>query len=71
MNVEKCDICRKVIGREKISLSYASKNSMRQYKDLCQKCGKSILDFIKKNGWWKKVEEEEKSWAALRAKKQT
>ena len=66
MNVEKCDICKKVIGRDKVSLSYGSRNAMRQYKDLCPKCGKPILDFVKKKGWWKEIEESEKLWSPLK-----
>lgn len=65
MNMEKCDICKKVIRGEHISLGYSGATSSYRHKDLCAKCGKSIFDFIKKRGWWKEIEKSEKMWASL------
>jgi len=44
MYVTKCDICKKKLGMERIKAGVGLND-----KDFCLKCGKPILDFLKKH----------------------
>ena len=52
MNVSKCDICKKKLQGDpiKAGVGYFAD------KDFCSKCGKPILDFLKKHKLVKKEE---------------
>lgn len=45
MYVTKCDFCKKVIKGEPVTAGLGRWNGL----DLCEKCGKPILDFLKEN----------------------
>ena len=53
MNVRKCDICKKKLQDEPIKAGVG----LFAEKDFCSKCGKPILDFLKKH---KLLKEEKK-----------
>lgn len=43
MRINKCDVCKKHIKDKQITLSYD-----REILDICEKCGKPIIDYLKK-----------------------
>ena len=45
MRVTKCDFCKKNIKNEPVLVRFGYLNSV----ELCEKCGKPVLDFLKKN----------------------
>ena len=45
MNISKCDICKKVIKEDSVRAGFG----FFQAKDFCLKCGKPVLDFLKKH----------------------
>ena len=45
MNITKCDICKKNLKDESVRAGF----SFFGAKDFCFKCGKPILDFLKKH----------------------
>jgi len=54
MEIKKCDVCKKVMKSEYIGLSYSNKEKERSVytrHEICGKCGKSIVAFLKKHGW--------------------
>ena len=53
MNLTKCDICKKVIKGDSVKAGIGFWGR----EDFCSKCGKPILDFLKKH---KLLNEEEK-----------
>ena len=52
MNIHKCDICKKAIK----DLPVRAGVGVFREKDFCIKCGKPILDFLKKNKFIKNEE---------------
>ncbi|OGZ26820.1 MAG: hypothetical protein A2365_01305 [Candidatus Nealsonbacteria bacterium RIFOXYB1_FULL_40_15] len=46
MYLTKCDFCKKVIKNESIRVGFGFANGL----DLCEKCGKPVVDFLKENG---------------------
>lgn len=46
MMIHKCDICKKQIKRDTVSIGYDGRWSSNEF---CLDCGKPIFDFLKKN----------------------
>lgn len=53
MTIHKCDICMKEIDLKKGSVNLGNNGYFSTY-FLCSKCGKPVLDFMKKKGLGKK-----------------
>ncbi len=47
MNLTKCDICKKKIEGDSVKAGIG----IFREKDFCLKCGKPVLDFLKKYGF--------------------
>lgn len=45
MNIRKCDICKKNLQDDSVRAGLG----LFQAKDFCLKCGKPVLDFLKKH----------------------
>ncbi len=48
MDIVKCDLCKKVIKEHPIRASFVDYPNINRA-DLCDKCGKPIVDFFERN----------------------
>jgi len=56
MNATKCDICNKQIKDKENGISAGFGNYFSSHFEFCEKCGKPIRDFLKKNNFSDKYE---------------